>query len=260
MPRPAPVFRPLLALLLLGVVAVAVADDASPPLTPASWLVIEPVDAHERVPFEPDPVFHRYVLRRDAAPPRAGQRIQGTTSATWEDARVDADGRVDTRGVRWAHATVRAPRGGVWIAEIEHASTVFVNGTPLVGDVYGHGLARHPVRLEPGVNALYATGLRGACRIRFLAAGGEVFLADYDATLPDVVPGEPVTPYAAVLIVNASERTVRPLHVEATIVLDSETRSTGYVCPSLPPLGEVKVPLAFPPSARPTHAERPAWT
>ncbi len=163
------------------------------------WLVLEPVDGRGRRPFRPDAVVRDHLLAPDADPPLAGRLVRGETgSASWQRMTASEDGALAGRPISWAYAAVEQDADAVWIADLQGANTLYVNGEPVQGDLYRYGFGGVPVRLRAGVNHVYVNGTRGGFALRFTAPPAQEFVADWDRTLPDVAG-----PFA-VVEVNAS--------------------------------------------------------
>lgn len=190
------------------------------------WLVISPVDVAGRRPFRCDAVFAKHVLDRKAAPPKEGDKLTGELAkeVAWENRSAKEKGQVEGE-VAWAYASVESATARVAIAELEGASTLFVNGTPFAGDAYSYGFRGVPVALREGKNDVYVGGIRGAFSLKLREASAPLVLADWDATFPDARKGD-----GAVLVLNASER---PVELESPVAR------------KLLPLEAAKVQLAF---------------
>ena len=163
------------------------------------WLVLEPVDGRGRRPFRPDAVVRDHLIAPDADPPLAGRLVRGETgSASWQRMTASEDGALAGRPISWAYAAVEQDADDVWIADLQGANTLYVNGEPVQGDLYRYGFGGVPVRLRAGVNHVYVNGTRGGFALRFTAPPAQEFVAGWDRTLPDVAG-----PFA-VVEVNAS--------------------------------------------------------
>lgn len=227
--------------LLLGAFARPAAageEAADAPLVPARWLVLESPDLRVRRPVGPSAVFERHLLRRDAAPPKEGDALTGErgVEVRWT-AREAKDGTLDGAGAAWAFTTVESPSDRVVLARVTGAATLWVNGEPFVGDVYGYGFGGVPVPLRKGTNALYLSGLRGVAAVQLLPTTESVRLALDDTTRPDFA-GEAET-HVGQVVVNATRGTV-----EADVSWD-ETRRVRLL-----PCSVAKVPLRGTPAAQ----------
>ncbi len=179
------------------------------------WLVIEPVDRRTRHPFNPGALLARYIVPRDAAPPREGEAVRGTRGEKkWTRAKPNEKGFVAGR-MAMAYATVRSDEDSVLLARVPGGSVFYLNGDAFVGDVYSGGHAGVPVQLRRGVNHLYVRGVRGRFRFAFddpaLAGESRLLFADRDLTAPHAVKGRRDRLLLSVPIMNLSDRWSGPL-------------------------------------------------
>ncbi len=230
----------------------AAEDEAGPEVLRAtSWLVLAAVDDRGRRPFRPDAVFARHLLDRDAPAPRAGEALVGERGeeARWEMREVADDGGPEGRGAAWAHTTLEVPTRRVMLARVRGASQLFVNGDAFGGDVYRYGWPGVPVQLEAGRNELYVTGIRGRFALELVSPSGELLLDVADRTVPDLVVGADDVGPMGLLVVNASERTVRPvLTLAGDALFAPGTVEVGALRPL--EVAKVAVPQAFRDGAR----------
>ncbi|MFN0009051.1 MAG: prolyl oligopeptidase family serine peptidase [Planctomycetota bacterium] len=171
-------------------------------------------------------MFAKHLLARDSKPPVAGEKLTGELGkeVAWAPSRAQESGELEG-GAGWAYAAVESASARVAIAELSGASTLFVNGTAFVGDVYRYGFRGVPVALREGRNDVYVTGIRGGFSLRLREPAGPLVAGAWDATLPDSASGE-----GAILVMNATERAVE---------LSSPSKF------HLAPLQATKVPFAF---------------
>jgi len=267
MRHPSRVVLVLLVVILLPCLAPAVGDEEQPSpeaLAPARWLVLPAVDEGARVPFSPSRTFERHLLKADAKPPTEGEVLTGVSGreGTWQPALPDAKGDVDPGEGAIAYGTLEAPEDGVWLAEVLRAAVLYVNGAPHVGDVYGHGITRAPVFLHEGTNHLFAAGFRGKFRIRLERPPKPVFLATWDATLPDLVDGGSVWSkgkrVAGVIVVNASDVPARGLRPRSRVIRGERAWKAPpiwEVLPTIPPGGMMKIAVRLPDDSFPVEGE-----
>ncbi len=249
----------LLGVMLLPCLPTHAAKPVDPPVV-SDWLGLASVDPRGRAPFMPSAVFERYLWRADAAPPRPGDVVKGSTGteATWRRLQPSDKGEVAGQGLGVLYGRIHASaeqarrstgRARIWIARIAGCSVLYVNGVPMGGDVYGHQITRLPVALNEGTNHVYAVGLRGTLRVSFDYAGPRELVGRWDATLPDIVPGEHTGMTVGVLLVNATEETLTDLDVSATILIERGGEgSLRFPLHArdpvvIPPLGSLKVAL-----------------
>lgn len=224
------------------------------PSLAAPWLTIGALDPAGRIPFSGDAVFLAHVLDADAPPPRAGATLRGTSGeAAWAETSAADDGGVALRGGGWAYARVQAAADGVWIANLQGAARLFVNGDGFVGDVYGYGFAGVPVALRAGENHVFVSGARGGFRLAWSAPAAPLHrIPQDDVTVPlragSAEPGWALRTYA-----NA---TTQPMPVIAAELRGGAVVAEREAELALPliPLGVGRLELALTPRAAPTGA------
>ncbi|HEY3267809.1 MAG TPA: prolyl oligopeptidase family serine peptidase [Armatimonadota bacterium] len=173
----------------------------------------------------------------------------GSPLAPWDAVRAEllrhpgyepqADGELtlpDGRKVRWTPLTISkdgwynndALRGGyaytfvtssartLAILDASAHSMVYVNGEPRIGDVYKAEIVKLPIVLRAGRNNFFLRSGRGFLRFGVKPCAPSVTLDTSDATLPDLRLGEPAHTQGALVLVNATERALAGLSIEAT--------------------------------------------
>jgi dienelactone hydrolase len=187
-------------------------DPARDVLVPKGWWTMAAVDSRGRRPFRPDAVFARYLLDPDSPPPSTGQQLMGERGkpASWSFREANEDGRVEA-GAAWAYASLEVPEARVMLARLQSASTLFVNGDGFVGDVYRYGWQGVPVVLKPGRNDIYVTGIRGAFQFELIEPEAELIMDAYDRTSPHLVAGSDQAGPLGLLLMNATDRPLKPL-------------------------------------------------
>lgn len=243
------------------VVALAAGPRVGPPRAPqesaaanpdSPWIVLDRVDRSGRRPFRPDAVFARHGLDPDAAPDvEPGVAVSGESgSASWTLRAPDERGRTGG-GPAHAYRSVVSAEDRVRLVALSGAARFRVGGTAYVGNVYGYrGWGGVPVLLRQGSNDVFVDGIRGSFELSIVDPPAELFVAEWDATLPDLIRGERYVGEGAVLVVNAS--LVPRTEVELLLTGDAPiARISTRVRVDLPPLGltKVPVPLVVGPSA-----------
>ncbi len=221
-------------------------------ITITSGVAVNGVSRGGRVPFAPD-VVQNLVVRGEWRGAKAGDRVavlSGTAAPrAWEAIKADADGWFTGNtlsGGGYLYATVDAPEERTCLLEATGDSMVYVNGEPRAGDPYLYGSLRLPVRLRKGANTfLFATG-RGRLRARLLPIAAPVQWNTDDATLPDLRAGETKPLLLAVPLINATDRTLTGLTVQARI---GNGATVETVLPALPPMTVRKVGFRAAPPA-----------
>jgi dienelactone hydrolase len=241
----------VIALLLVAFQEAAPAPAAEAPtlafdgseLVVRSWLALAAVDARGRRPFRPDAVLARYLVEPGASPPREGESVKGETGeASWALREAGEDGRLGD--VAWACARVTSEEERVVLAKLEGAGTLFVNGAPFAGDLYGYGFGGVPVALAKGANELFVTGVRGAFRLSLVPCAEGPMIGAWDLTVPTLTVGKPVRGDIGVLVLNASARPATGLVLE---VSNEEWLFPSRVTFDLGPLEQRHLALGFVP-------------
>ncbi|HEX6884013.1 MAG TPA: prolyl oligopeptidase family serine peptidase [Planctomycetota bacterium] len=258
----------MLPLLLLGLALQEASPVPAPAPAPApqlpryagaelllrEYLVLAAVDARGRRPFRPDAVLARHLVRAGSPAPQFGQRVRGETGeAEWSARTAGEDGRVGD--VAWAYARVESDAARVVLARLAGASTLFVNGEPHTGDLYGYGFGGVPVALVEGPNELFVTGVRGAFRLDLAPCEEGLLVADWDVTAPTLTVGEAGRLDLGLLVWNASLAPVPELAVEL-LEGGGAFEMAPRKEPGLVPLGQLKLALFLSPH-RGARLERP---
>ncbi len=179
---------------------------------PQEWLVLAPVDARGRQPFNPDAVFLRYLLDRSAPPPRAGESVQGTNKApsVWTAIAPNEKGWVAGK-IAYAYTAYSSDRAQIVLASVPGGATLCVNGDAHSGDVYGGNGVGIPVALRKGTNHIFVRGVRGRFQLRLTTCAPGLNILAADATKPDLGVGEAVDTRLGAVVVNASQETIPEL-------------------------------------------------
>jgi dienelactone hydrolase len=207
----------LLAIAALGAAgvlparALVPAGDAPPAgtLIVRKWLALDAVDDRWRVPFNANTPFLRYLLDRGAPPPKEGERVKGgKAEAAWRPVEAKPDGTLEDENGAWFYGEVEAPKEPavcVWLAHLDGATALFVNGAGFVGDVYRGGFGPVPVALTAGTNRLIVAGPRGPWRLQLEPwKEGRSPVLQEDATLPDAGEGVATNQLGSLRILNPS--------------------------------------------------------
>jgi predicted esterase len=234
------------ALLLLVSVGVSTAPPAlavpapGDPALPAEALVLSIANRARRAAVPTDPVQAEVVAGTWAAPqPGTAVRLPDGSERRWQAAPLK-DGRLEVRGAAggYAYVPVTAAAERVMVLEASGYGMVSVNGEPRVGDAYGLGFGRIPVRLRAGVNDLLFLLGRGGLTVRLTPPKADAVLNLADVTAPDLLAGRPVDAEYAAVVLNTTAETADALAIEATIPGGDPVRTP---VPALPPLGVRKV-------------------
>jgi dienelactone hydrolase len=209
-----------------------------------SYLTLEAVDARGRRPFRPDAVLARYLVEPGSAAPRADEDVKGESGeARWSARTAGEDGRL--ADVAWAYARVESDQACVVLAKLAGAATLFVNGAPHAGDLYGYGFGGVPVALVAGTNELYVTGVRDGFRLSLVPTLAGARFGEWDFTLPTLVAGAAEPCLLGCLLFEAALEPAEGL----SLGVAENPRFAGVraLAPGLTPLGSRHVALALEP-------------
>jgi poly(3-hydroxybutyrate) depolymerase len=165
--------------------------------------------------------------------PRDGQNAYG---ANWTRKSPEKDGKIASRlsfrGVRYAATSIVRFKPTVLFLNPQGIQRVFVNGTPMAGDVYGHGDKRIPIALDNGPNriVLQFSTIRTA-KVETFETSDPVFFNKEDETTPELRVGSKTTQPVGVPVLNLSGRRLRD--VSAKVVANQHFEATTIDYPSL---------------------------
>jgi dienelactone hydrolase len=241
-----------------GPQAAQAAPQAEMPVPPAAppdphpitdLLVLDPVGRRVRAALQPDPV--EALLARGIAPkPREGVELavgDGRTR-TWRKL-TSAEGAFSDPALRggWAYAHVESPTERVLLLYAVGHAAVYVDGVPRGGDPYGLGIVRTPIVVRPGGTDLHFKAGDGELRAALLTPPAKVFIEKSDATLPDVVRGQLVDSFGAVVVTNATAQTQLDVLIHCALEQgDSQALLSFVRIPELVPLEIRKQTLPLP--------------
>ena len=210
------------------------------------WLVLEAIDGRGRRPFRPDAVFAKYLLDAKSAAPKAGEQLFGEYGeATWKEATADEQGRMQGESSNaWAYANLNVQNAEVLLADLQGASTLYVNGQAFAGDPYRFGYQGVPVALKKGDNHIFVTGTRGNFQLVFHQRRSKLIFADWTSTTPHLLADGKVAGEASIAIRNLSEESIPLLYVVAGGV-GPFARKRSLVTWGLEPLGVTRVPVSL---------------
>lgn len=207
---------------------------------PTECLVLRMGPQGRRPSAGADPIYYQ-IVRGTWARPAAGDVFSypdGSTG-TWGAVAAGEEGAFDVMG-GYTYLPVESDEDRIALLEAAGDGVAIVNGELHAGDVYGYGWLRLPIKLRKGTNDLLFLGGRGRLQVRLFDPDSPVSLDTRDATLPDLVTGEPADMLAAVVVLNATDETTSGLRLVSQVG-DSEPLTTDL--PALPPLTTRKVPF-----------------
>ena len=231
--------------MILPLIALASIGLAGPgEIVPDRLLGLPPGPRAGRSGDAADPVQAAIVVGR-WAPPEAGEAVAnpGGPARTWASIAPDKDGTFRHPALRggYAFASIKSDGDAVMILEAAGHAMAYAGGEPRAGDPYSHGYVRVPVRLRVGENPILFAAGRGSLRFKLSRPRAEAQVEPGDPTLPDLIVGREAKEWGAVVVANASDRTLEGASLRA------EAGGPAVVAPlpAIPPLGVRKVPFRF---------------
>jgi poly(3-hydroxybutyrate) depolymerase len=239
-------FLSLPTLVLIGLGTVPHLHAQEKPAAPGEIVIrqavaVSGVSRGGRVPFAEDAVLSQ-IVRGTWQPPKAGDSVSlpdGSMRA-WETVSAGADGTFTGRALAggYVYAAVASPEERICLLEAPGSTVAYVNGEPHAGDPYSYGYLRLPVRLKKGTNHLLFVAGRGRLKARLLPVAAPLVWNTDDSTLPDFRVGQTETLWAAVPLINTTDRTLKGLKVQASV---TGGRTIETTLSPLPPMTVRKV-------------------
>ncbi|RPH92899.1 MAG: alpha/beta hydrolase [Calditrichaeota bacterium] len=178
-----------------------------------------------------DAIEKQFVLGTWRAPQSGDQVIVGEESVVWQPVSVDEQGwfSSQTPGPGYLYCTITADKERTMLLEQRGSDFVYVNGALRAGNTYGYkddyedwepyfAFSIVPVKLIKGVNEfLFYNTRTGRLKANLSQPESVVLLNTLDSTLPDMLVGEPVDTWGAVVIINAGDKPMTTLKMAARI-------------------------------------------
>jgi predicted esterase len=171
--------------------------------------------------------------------PQEDETLEGQEGMKWKRVELDEKGSVAERG-SYLYVPVPSEKQRVLVLNASGHSEAFINGEPRGPDVYNRGDVHLPVLMNEGTNQLLFQGGRGAFKVRLYEPPSPVFLLEVDTTLPDLVVGETIDTWGAVIVINATTEQAKGLSlaIDAPGIASDATKA-----PPIPPLSIRKIPF-----------------
>lgn len=111
-----------------------------------------------------------------------------------------------------------SPKEQIALLETTGGTRTYVNGFPHEGDHYDFGYTLVPIKLKKGVNEfVYTPGRFGKVASKLVTPEKPVMFTKRDMTVPDIIIGENDNKWAAIRVVNASEKPLKDLKIRASL-------------------------------------------
>ncbi|MBN2314564.1 MAG: hypothetical protein JXM79_11585 [Sedimentisphaerales bacterium] len=169
--------------------------------------------------------------------PGDDEALAGQDGLKWKNVDLDDKGAVAERG-SYLYVPYISEKQSVLVLNASGHSEAYVNGELHGGDVYNRGDVHLPVLMNEGTNQLFFQAGRGTFKVRLYEPPSPVFLLEADTTVPDLVAGETVDTWGAVIVMNATREQVEgfTLTIDAPGIVNKATQ-----VPSIPLLSIRKV-------------------
>ncbi|WP_298064357.1 prolyl oligopeptidase family serine peptidase [uncultured Rikenella sp.] len=138
----------------------------------------------------------------------------------WSPITADSSGIFRSPQMRSAYlyTAYTAPQSEIALLETTGGTRTYINGEPHEGDHYDFGYTLIPVRLKEGLNEIiYTPGRFGRVESKLVAPKKPILFTKRDMTLPDLIAGENGPKWAAIRVVNATEKPLTGLTIRATL-------------------------------------------
>jgi len=186
-------------------------------------------------------------------PPKPGQSVvfSDTETSKWDRLAADANGWFGgpALGDGYVYAQVRSESERVTILNGLGNVYAFVNGELRMGSKYAvkdayeswephFDYGQVPIRLKKGENRFLFRCTRGKLKVMLSSPAAPLLLNEKDATVPDVLVGEKIEAWGAIVVMNATEKIQKDL---AIIVSGEGLESTVSAVGLLQPFSVRKV-------------------
>ncbi len=140
----------------------------------------------------------------------------------WKWGAMDADEtglfkRPEMRSA-FLYTSYDSPKEQIALLETTGGTRTYVNGLPREGDHYDFGYTLTPIKLKKGLNEfVYTPGRFGKVTSQLVKPEKPVMFTKRDMTVPDIIIGENDSKWAAIRVVNASEKALKDIKIRATL-------------------------------------------
>ncbi len=170
------------------------------------------------------------IIDGKATTPRKGDMVTFSDGKTalWTEESADSDGWFKGKYLGGAYAcfTFNSNSDRVALLESFGDDMVYVNGVPREGNKYAYkdtypvweasfNYSRIPIRLRKGENQLLFVCSRGVLKVRLQDIEPGVIFNTADVTVPNFLTGQKVDDYAAVVVINATDKPLEGAYIEA---------------------------------------------
>ncbi len=226
-----------IVLFVLGIVSLLNIFASEEPfeITPDEALTIGVADRFGRTALHTDVIEAQIVEGTWKAPHSGDTAVMADGSERqWETLKPNDEGDFFMQGRRggYLYFNVDSTQKRIMVLKAKGHSFVYVNGELRMGDIYNNGRVELPILLKKGANDFLFRSGRGGLQWKLVEPKGPVSFNDLDWTLPDVITGETIDTWGAVMISNASEKPLKEhwIRVQLNGFNNTETKAP-YIIP-----------------------------
>ena len=139
---------------------------------------------------------------------------------TWGAMEADSAGLFKRPEMRSAflYTSYDSPKEQIVLLETTGGTRTYVNGMPHEGDHYDFGYTLVPIKLKKGLNEfVYTPGRFGKVSSKLVNPDRAVMFTKRDMTIPDIIIGESDSKWAAIRVINTTEKPLKGLMIRATL-------------------------------------------
>ncbi|WP_165041778.1 alpha/beta hydrolase-fold protein [Dysgonomonas sp. ZJ709] len=174
---------------------------------------------------------------------------------TWTAMDADSTGLFKRPELRSAflYTSYDSPKEQIVLLETTGGTRTYVNGMPHEGDHYDFGYTLTPIKLKKGLNEfVYTPGRFGKVASKLVKPEKPVMFTKRDMTIPDIIIGENDSKWAAIRVINTTEKPLQGLTIRATF---ADGRKEEYKTQDIMPLTVRKVKYKIPAPANNNGSE-----
>jgi pimeloyl-ACP methyl ester carboxylesterase len=153
----------------------------------------------------------------------------------WSPVKANDENVFDGRNLRrgYLYTSLRSSREEVVLLDAKGHTRVYINGLPYEGDHYDFGYTLIPVKLKKGLNEfIYTHGRFGRVASKLVSPKKPVMLTLRDMTLPSLVIGEDEEKWAAIRVINTTDKNLIGLKIKCILESGEESEyQEGNVMP-----------------------------
>ena len=139
---------------------------------------------------------------------------------TWSALSADSTGLFKRPEMRSAflYTEYNSSKEEIVLLETSGGTRTYVNGLPHEGDHYDFGYTLTPIKLKKGLNEfVYTPGRFGKVTSKLVKPNKPVEFTKRDMTIPDIILGENDAKWAAIRVINTTEKPIIGLSIRATL-------------------------------------------